>query len=106
MQWGGGTPTYFALIERGQVTVSEEGATVSGYKTAVKAADLFSIALGGDSHIRQTKERTLTIGPERVVPLAYLAQQYPVVYEELKQVNHRLQKRPSPDLIEFWFLQR
>ena len=47
----GGTTTDLALIENGQVTVSVEGATVGEYKTCVQAANLLSIALGGDSHI-------------------------------------------------------
>jgi N-methylhydantoinase A/oxoprolinase/acetone carboxylase beta subunit len=102
----GGTTTDIALIEDGQVTVSEEGATVGGYKTAVKAANLLSIALGGDSHIRQTKERTLTIGPERVVPLAYLAQQYPRVHEQLKTLARRLSLSTTADSLEYWFLMR
>jgi len=102
----GGTTTDFALIERGQVTVSEEGATVSGYKTAVKAADLFSIALGGDSHIRLARDNEVTIGPERVVPLAYLADQHPGVMSHLKGLNQRQASKIDPEALEFWFLLR
>ena len=69
----GGTTTDIALIEDGQVTVSEEGATVGDYKTSVKAANLLSIALGGDSHITWGHKKEIDIGPERVTPLAYLA---------------------------------
>ena len=80
----GGTTTDIALLLEGQVTISEEGATVSNYKTAVKAADLLSIGLGGDSHITAGREQRSCIGPERVVPLAYLASQYPHVQNRLK----------------------
>ena len=69
----GGTTTDIALIEDGQVTVSEEGATVGDFKTSVKAANLLSIALGGDSHITWGHKKEVVIGPERVTPLAYLA---------------------------------
>ena len=64
----GGTTTDFALVEKGQVAVSEEGATVSDFKTAVQAANLYSIALGGDSHISLGRDSKVGIGPERVVP--------------------------------------
>jgi N-methylhydantoinase A/oxoprolinase/acetone carboxylase beta subunit len=79
----GGTTTDIALIQQGQVVVNEEGATVDTYKTAVKAANLFSIALGGDSQIRLNREKEVAVGPERVVPLAYLAEQYPKILDRL-----------------------
>jgi N-methylhydantoinase A/oxoprolinase/acetone carboxylase beta subunit len=102
----GGTTTDIALIEKGQVAVSEEGATVANYKTAVKAANLFSIALGGDSQIAAGRENKLMIGPERVVPLAYLADQYPRIREELKALAQRSSSRIIPDWLEYWFLLR
>jgi len=102
----GGTTTDFALIENGQVTVSEDGATVSGYKTAVKAADLYSIALGGDSHIRLGKDNMIVLGPERVVPIAYLADQYPGILPRLQALMQRRGSRIEPEGLEFWFLLR
>ena len=102
----GGTTTDLALIQAGQVAVSEEGATVSDYKTAVKAANLLSIALGGDSHIALSRENELTIGPERVVPLAYLAWQYPHVQNRLKILSRRARNQAGPDWLEYWFLLR
>ncbi len=47
----GGTTTDSAVVEGGQVTVSEQGVTVGDHKTSVRAANLLSIALGGDRHI-------------------------------------------------------
>ena len=102
----GGTTTDIALIEAGQVTVNEAGATVGNYKTAVQAANLLSIALGGDSHIRVNRENQLALGPERVVPLAYLAQQHPAVGQQLKTLMRRLQHQATPDWLEYWFLLR
>jgi N-methylhydantoinase A/oxoprolinase/acetone carboxylase beta subunit len=102
----GGTTTDLALIQAGQVSVSEEGATVSDYKTAVKAANLLSIGLGGDSHIALSRESELTIGPERVVPLAYLAWEYPQVQNRLKVLSRRSRAQATPDWLEFWFLLR
>jgi N-methylhydantoinase A/oxoprolinase/acetone carboxylase beta subunit len=102
----GGTTTDIALIERGQVTVSEEGATVSDYKTSVKAANLLSIALGGDSHITWGHEKEIVIGPERVTPLAYLAHQHPRVGKQLKALSMRTWSQATPDWLEYWFLLR
>jgi N-methylhydantoinase A/oxoprolinase/acetone carboxylase beta subunit len=102
----GGTTTDIALIEGGQVTVSEEGATVSDYKTSVRAANLLSIALGGDSHITWGHENRLFVGPERVTPLAYLAWKHPRVEKQLKALSMRSWAQATPDWLEYWFLLR
>jgi N-methylhydantoinase A/oxoprolinase/acetone carboxylase beta subunit len=102
----GGTTTDIALIQAGQVTVSEEGARVGDYKTAVKAANLLSIALGGDSHIAAGRDKGVTIGPERVVPLAYLASQHPKIQDRLKALSRRAWTQATPEWLEHWFLLR
>jgi N-methylhydantoinase A/oxoprolinase/acetone carboxylase beta subunit len=102
----GGTTTDIALIEEGQVAVSEEGATVGDYKTAVKAANLLSIALGGDSHITWGAEKDSCVGPERVTPLAYLAWKYPQVAEQLRALAIRNWSQATPAWLEYWFLLR
>ena len=102
----GGTTTDVALVENGQVAVSEEGATVANYKTAVKAANLFSIALGGDSHIAPDSENRILIGPERVTPLAYLASQFPHIRNNLIALSQRSDVHLAPDWIEYWYLLR
>lgn len=102
----GGTTTDIALIHDGQVTVSEEGAAVGGYKTAVQAAHLLSIALGGDSHIALNREKVIAVGPERVVPLAYLAWQYPQVSKRLKALSRQAWAQATPEWLEYWFLLR
>ncbi|MBS3749941.1 MAG: hydantoinase/oxoprolinase family protein [Anaerolineales bacterium] len=102
----GGTTTDFALIQDGKVTISEKGATAAGYQTAVKAADLLSIGLGGDSYITTDRKNEIVIGPERVVPLAYLSHQYPNVKQRLQALTKRSWPAPSPAELEYWFLQR
>jgi N-methylhydantoinase A/oxoprolinase/acetone carboxylase beta subunit len=102
----GGTTTDLALIEQGEVTVSEEGATVGDYETAVSAADLFSVALGGDSHITLGREKHIALGPERVLPLAHLAVEYPGVKKRLQALSRRAWTEASPDWLEYWFLLR
>ena len=102
----GGTTTDLALIEDGEVTVSEEGATVGDYETAVSAADLFSVALGGDSHITLSREKHLRLGPERVLPLAHLAADHPNVKSRLRALARRTWSEASPEWLEYWFLLR
>jgi N-methylhydantoinase A/oxoprolinase/acetone carboxylase beta subunit len=102
----GGTTTDIALIVDGQVTVSEEGATVGTYKTSVSAADLLSIALGGDSHIHLNRERRLAIGPERVVPLACLAHDHPQIAGRISALSRRAWAQATPDWLEYWYLIR
>ena len=102
----GGTTTDIALIENGQVAVSEEGATVANYKTAVKAANLFSIALGGDSHITTDSENRIVIGPQRVTPLACLADQFGQVRSHLHALSQRSDAHLAVDWLEYWYLLR
>ncbi len=102
----GGTTTDLALIQEGSVTISEDGASVSNYKTAVQAANLLSVGVGGDSHITVDRKNNLTIGPERVVPLAYLAHQYPDIEHYLQLLAHESWPPPHPHGLEHWFLLR
>ena len=99
----GGTTTDIALIEGGQVTVTDEGATVSDYKTSVKAANLLSIAVGGDSHLTWGPEKQIVVGPERVT---YLAWRYPGVGKQLEALAMRTWAQATPEWLEYWFLLR
>jgi len=102
----GGTTTDLALIQSGEVTISEQGASVAGYKTSVQAANLLSIGLGGDSHITLDRQKEIVIGPERVVPLSFLAHQYPHVVGRLKALTQKTWPAHSPIWLEHWFLLR
>ncbi len=68
----GGTTSDIAEIHHGRVAVQERGARVGGYFTHVRALDMHTVGLGGDSLIRWTKTG-FTIGPKRVIPLACAA---------------------------------
>jgi N-methylhydantoinase A/oxoprolinase/acetone carboxylase beta subunit len=72
----------------------------------VKAANLLSIALGGDSHITLNREKQVAVGPERVVPLAHLAYDYPQVGRRLRALARRAWAQATPDWLEYWFLLR
>ena len=102
----GGTTTDIALIEDSQVQIREEGTTVGKYRTAVRAARIHSLGLGGDSFIQIDLEDQLEIGPARVKPLASLAHQHPEALAHLKKLGAETHRRPNPKDLEFWYLIR
>lgn len=102
----GGTTTDIAVLDRGRVTIQDGGAQVGGYNTAVRAANIRSIGLGGDSLIGFDVEDRINVGPSRVVPISYLAHTDARVADDLQKLNYRTHQRPSPEHIEYWFLQR
>ncbi len=81
----GGTTTDIALITNGKPRLSADGATVGGWRTMVKAIDVRTYGLGGDSAVLYEREtRKLSIGPNRVVPLSLLVHQHPECLAELQ----------------------
>ncbi len=67
----GGTTTDTAILQDGQVAMNPEGASIGGWQTHIQALDLQTAGLGGDSCIRMQKG-VITLGPDRVIPLAWL----------------------------------
>ncbi len=70
----GGTTTDTATIENGAAKICQDGATVGGFKTHVKAMDIRTEGIGGDSLIQWDKG-VFAIGPNRVAPICWLAKQ-------------------------------
>jgi N-methylhydantoinase A/oxoprolinase/acetone carboxylase beta subunit len=75
----GGTTTDLAALTGGRPVVLEHGAVVGGRRTMVRAVDVRTVGLGGDSEVRVAVDRSVTVGPERVVPVSLLATQFPIV---------------------------
>ena len=71
----GGTTTDTAVLEDGAVSVCETGSNVGGHKTHVKALEIRTAGLGGDSFIQWDKGQ-FCIGPRRVAPIAWLGAMY------------------------------
>lgn len=65
----GGTTTDIACLQKGKCTVSTEGARLAGWRTRVKALEICTFGLGGDSEIRPDQDGSVRIGPRRVTPL-------------------------------------
>ncbi len=78
----GGTTTDIAVLDDGRPRLNPRGAHVGGWRTMVEAADVHTLGLGGDSHVRLNGSR-LAIGPQRVIPLCLLASQHPEVADKL-----------------------
>jgi len=72
----GGTTTDTALIRRGIVQTCEDGASVGRWKTHVRALDMRTLGLGGDSLVLYAGGR-FEVGPRRVTPVAWLAARQP-----------------------------
>ncbi len=82
----GGTTTDVAMIKNGQPQLSEQGASVNGWRTMVKAVQIDTHGLGGDSEIQYDRDRRqFSLGPHKVMPLCMLAADYPDVIKELQE---------------------
>jgi len=102
----GGTTTDIALIEDSQIAITEEGARVGEIETAVRAAQIRTIGLGGDSRISFHTDGRVAVGPARVVPLSYLAAEYPAVGRELLGLKNKPLLDWRPTDLEYWFLHK
>jgi N-methylhydantoinase A/oxoprolinase/acetone carboxylase beta subunit len=72
----GGTTTDTAALIDGEVSVCETGSKIGRHKTHVKALEIRTAGLGGDSLI-QWEKGEFSIGPRRVAPIAWLGAHYP-----------------------------
>ena len=75
----GGTTTDLGVLLNGRPRVNEEGAEVGGWRTMVRAIDVRTIGLGGDSEVALGAAGKLTINPQRIVPVSLLGARYPQV---------------------------
>ena len=75
----GGTTTDLGVLLDGRPKVTEQGAEVGGWRTMVRAIDVRTIGLGGDSEIHLGAHGRITVGPQRIVPVALIGARYPEV---------------------------
>jgi len=73
----GGTTTDLGILLDGRPQVTAQGAEVGGWRTMVRAIDVRTVGLGGDSEIHLGAGGKLTVGPQRVVPVALLGARCP-----------------------------
>ena len=82
----GGTTTDVAIVTDGRPSVRAEGAVVGGWRTMVEAIDVHTCGLGGDSEVYFDRDHRLTVGPRKVAPLSLVAQQFPGLLVDLRQL--------------------
>lgn len=85
---GGTTTDIIRLDEEGNPIADDKGATVGGHKTLVRAIDISTFALGGDTRVSVDEHSEVVLGNRRVEALCRLADEYPHITEELKQVQN------------------
>ncbi len=83
----GGTTTDVAMLRDGRSKISDQGAAISDWRTAVRAADVRSFGVGGDSRIL-ADPLDLSVGPQRVEPLSAAAAADPSVADALARIDH------------------
>ncbi|WNY23771.1 hypothetical protein MmiHf6_10860 [Methanimicrococcus hongohii] len=81
----GGTSTDISMIVDGIPNISDTGATVGGWKTMVRAIQMTTSALGGDSHVWVCQG--MNIGPRRVIPISLAAVEFPELVEKMKSME-------------------
>ena len=79
----GGTSTDIAVMEGGFPQIQFEGASIGKWRTRVKAVDMCTVALGGDSKIG-VKGNKFILGPDRVIPLCTFVQGRPGLIEKIR----------------------
>ena len=65
----GGTTTDITLIRDGSPVIREEGMTIGSWRTHVRAVEMYTVGLGGDSLVR-VENGAFSLGPARVVPMS------------------------------------
>lgn len=99
----GGTTSDIAVIVDGDPVVTSSGASVADWNTIVRAVDIETVGLGGDSVIAFNRINGLSIGPRRAIPLAYLAHEYPYIIDELNTIwSQRGTLSPLVQPVEFF----
>jgi N-methylhydantoinase A/oxoprolinase/acetone carboxylase beta subunit len=83
----GGTTTDIAILRNGIPEAKSDGATVGQWRTSIRAADIRTAGLGGDSHIVLHREEKITLSPRRVTPLSLAAIDHPEIVDELKRLR-------------------
>ncbi len=80
----GGTTSDVATIKNGWPNLNEKGAMAGGYRTLVRAIDMQTIGLGGDSEVNVDLKGNVSLKNNRVVPMSLLCHRFPEVINTLE----------------------
>jgi N-methylhydantoinase A/oxoprolinase/acetone carboxylase beta subunit len=87
----GGTTTDIGILRKGKPRLDPEGALIGGWRTRVKAADISTSGIGGDSRVVVSNGRIM-LSPLRVVPLCIASSQHPCILTKLKTIVNEKQR--------------
>ena len=79
----GGTTSDISIVHGGRANRTD-GISIGGWKTQVAGVYIDTIALGGDTVVRYTKNSRLELGTRKVTPLCIAAARWPKVNEALR----------------------
>lgn len=66
----GGTTTDLALIDEGRPVLSAGGCSIDSWVTHMESVDMHTGGIGGDSLVVFHQDRSMSLGPNRVIPLS------------------------------------
>lgn len=73
----GGTTTDLAMLVNGRPRITDDGAQIGGWRTMVRAIDVRTVGLGGDSEVHLAANGQIQLGPQRVVPVSLMCSRDP-----------------------------
>jgi N-methylhydantoinase A/oxoprolinase/acetone carboxylase beta subunit len=83
----GGTTTDIAVVTGGGTPVDMDGAVVGGWKTRVRAVNMWTVGLGGDSRIAVQGDGLIRLGPRRAIPLCAAATASPPFLRRIRELD-------------------
>ena len=88
----GGTTTDLAMFLKGRPKITDDGAQIGGWRTMVRAIDVRTVGLGGDSEVHLGTAGKIQLGPQRVVPVSLMCHRDPrtlaLLEADLADVEH------------------
>lgn len=85
----GGTTSDIAIVHKGRPNRTN-GIQIGAWKTQVAGVHIDTIALGGDTVVRYTKNSRLELGTRKVTPLCIAASRWPSVVPQLKEYYRKM----------------
>ena len=97
----GGTTTDIAIIKDYVPVKVKDGVSIGKWRTYVKGLYLKTVGLGGDSAVHFDDGGNIFLEEYRVIPLCVGARQYPVITENIKNIDY---ENHMPNLHEHFVL--
>lgn len=109
----GGTTTDIGVLRNGMPSVDDEGAVIGGWMTRVRAVDVMTSGIGGDSRVIVSKDG-ISLSSVRVTPLCIGVPRYGGLKEVLQEIDRKPPRLKGkaynpdkiPQLAEFVVLNR